>query len=130
VLLVSHDRALLDAVAERTLAIEDRALRSYAGGWADYVRVRDERRAAEAPVSKPKTPRTTPKAEERPPAPPSELERLETEIAEREEAVAELERRLAEDWSNVETLAAHKRARDELQSLLERWEALFESAQT
>src|SRR5205085_7540590 len=35
VLLVSHDRALLDAVAERTLAIEDRALNSYAGGWAD-----------------------------------------------------------------------------------------------
>src|SRR5207247_5889019 len=42
VLLVSHDRALLDAVAERTLAIEDGALRSYDGGWADYVRRRAE----------------------------------------------------------------------------------------
>jgi ATP-binding cassette, subfamily F, member 3 len=130
VLLVSHDRALLDAVAERTLAIEDRALSSFDGGWADYVRVRDERRAAEAPVPKAKTPRPAPKAEQPAPARPSELERLETQIAEREEAVAELERRLAEDWSNVETLAAHKRARDELQSLLNRWEALFESAQT
>jgi ATP-binding cassette, subfamily F, member 3 len=130
VLLVSHDRALLDAVAERTLAIEDRALSSFDGGWADYVRVRDERRAAEAPVPKTKTQRPAPKAEKPAPARPSELERLETQIAEREEAVGELERRLAEDWSNVETLAAHKRARDELQSLLERWEALFESAQT
>src|SRR6266536_5943256 len=46
ILLVSHDRALLDAVAERTLAIDDGALRSYDGGWADYVRVRDERLAA------------------------------------------------------------------------------------
>jgi ATP-binding cassette subfamily F protein 3 len=43
VLLVSHDRALLDAVGTRTVAVEDRALRSYAGGWADYVRARDER---------------------------------------------------------------------------------------
>jgi ATP-binding cassette, subfamily F, member 3 len=45
-LLVSHDRALLDAVGTRTLALEDGALHSYEGGWADYVRVRDERRAA------------------------------------------------------------------------------------
>jgi ATP-binding cassette subfamily F protein 3 len=127
VLLVSHDRALLDAVAERTIAIEDRALNSYDGGWADYVRVRDERRAAEAPAAEPKTQRirAKPAAKASPPR-PSELERLETEIAEREAAVAELERRLAEDWSNVETLAAHKRARDELQSLLERWETLFD----
>ncbi len=46
VLLVSHDRALLDAVGTRTVAIEDGALRSYEGGWPEYVRVREERRAA------------------------------------------------------------------------------------
>src|SRR2546428_4438033 len=45
VLLVSHDRALLDAVADRTLAIEDGTIRSYEGGWADYVRRRDEQAA-------------------------------------------------------------------------------------
>jgi ATP-binding cassette subfamily F protein 3 len=45
VLLVSHDRALLDAVGARTVAIEDGRLRSYPGGWAEYLRVRDERRA-------------------------------------------------------------------------------------
>ena len=43
VLLVSHDRALLDAVAERTVAIEDHALHSYEGGWADLVQSREER---------------------------------------------------------------------------------------
>jgi ATP-binding cassette subfamily F protein 3 len=48
VLLVSHDRALLDAVGTRTVAVEDGSLRSYEGGWADYVRERDERKAAEA----------------------------------------------------------------------------------
>jgi ATP-binding cassette subfamily F protein 3 len=43
VLLVSHDRALLDAVGTRTVAIEDGTLRSYAGGWAEYLRAREER---------------------------------------------------------------------------------------
>ncbi len=41
-LLVSHDRALLDAVGTRTIAVEDRSLHSYVGGWPEYVRVRDE----------------------------------------------------------------------------------------
>src|SRR3954451_5012868 len=50
VLLVSHDRALLDAVGTRTIAIEDRQLESYLGGWADYVRDREERKAAAAPA--------------------------------------------------------------------------------
>ncbi len=44
VILVSHDRALLDAVGTRTIALEDGRLRSYEGGWAEYVRVRQERR--------------------------------------------------------------------------------------
>ncbi len=49
ILLVSHDRALLDAVGSRTIAVEDRTLHSYTGGWPEYVRVRDERRAGGAP---------------------------------------------------------------------------------
>ena len=42
VLLVSHDRALLDAVAERTLAIEEWRVNSYDGGWAEYAQRRAE----------------------------------------------------------------------------------------
>ena len=55
-LLVSHDRALLDAVGTRTVAFEDGRLRSYEGGWAEYARVREERReaAAEAKRERPK----------------------------------------------------------------------------
>ncbi len=53
-LLVSHDRALLDAVGSRTVAVEDGSLRTYVGGWAEYVRLRDERRAVRAtPASAP-----------------------------------------------------------------------------
>ncbi len=44
-LLVSHDRALLDAVGTRTIAVEERGLKSYEGGWAEYVRAREERKA-------------------------------------------------------------------------------------
>jgi ATP-binding cassette subfamily F protein 3 len=37
VLIVSHDRAVLDAVATRLLAVEGKKIASYPGGWADYV---------------------------------------------------------------------------------------------
>jgi ATP-binding cassette, subfamily F, member 3 len=126
VLLVSHDRALLDAVAHRLLAIEDRSLRSFDGGWAEYARHREEP-PSEAQPSEPR-PRKEKPRRERPPR-PSQLEQLEGRIAQQEEAVARLERQLAEDWSDVETLAAHRRAREELQGLISRWERLFEEAQ-
>ncbi len=129
VLLVSHDRALLDAVAQRTLAIEDKQLNSYDGGWADYVREREARAAAAPPEVTPKPAKPPKQRAPRKPA-PSELERIEAQIAQRESIVADLERRLAEDWNDVETLAAHRQARDELQALLQRWESAFERAQT
>ena len=132
VLLVSHDRALLDAIAERTLAIEDGELRAYDGGWAELLRIREEReaRAKPEPPVEPSTPAPRPQAAKQKPRRRSALELIEAEIAVREAEVAELEKKLAEDWTNVDVLAAHRRARDELQALLERWEALFEQAQT
>ena len=135
VLLVSHDRALLDAIAERTLAIEDGALHAYDGGWAEMLRRREEcaaRRAAPEPAApaSPRPAKQRPKAVPKARAPrPSELERVEVEIAAREAEVAELEAKLAGDWSNVDVLAAHKRSRDALQALLARWEDLFGKAQ-
>ena len=127
--LVEDDRAVIDAVAERTLAIEDRTINGYDGGWAEYVRRREE-------LADPPPPREAKPKKERPrPAPaqakprPTELEQLEAAIARREESLAELERKLAEDWANVETLQAHRRARDELDSMLGRWEELFEKSQ-
>jgi ATP-binding cassette, subfamily F, member 3 len=130
-LLVSHDRALLDAVAERTLAIENTELHSYDGGWAEYIRQREARAARELAHTEPQPkPAKKPKAVATKPKGPSELERIEAAIAQSETEVAELERRLAEDWNDVEVLAAHRSARDELQSLLHRWEQLFDRART
>ena len=129
-LLVSHDRALLDATAERTLAIEELELHSYDGGWAEMLRYREERAARAAAAAAPPEPKPERKAKPAKPKPkrPSELERLEAEIAAREADVKELEAKLAQDWSNVETLAAHKQSRDALTKLLERWEALFDES--
>src|SRR3954447_10807106 len=63
-LLISHDRALLDAVGTRTVSVEDRTLHSYVGGWAEYLRVREERTEAERTAKRAKPAKAAP-----PPAP-------------------------------------------------------------
>ena len=127
ILLVSHDRALLDAVAERTVAVEEHTLHSYDGGWADLVQAREEKSAPPVAVlaapKEPKAPRATPKKKG-----PTELEQVERRITTLEQHVAQLEAKLAEDWTNMDTLTEYRTSRDELQELLARWEALFESA--
>ncbi len=125
VLLVSHDRAILDAVPDRIVAVEDLALRSYDGGWADLVRVRDSA-PSPAPAREPRQKTAKPK-----PAPrgPTELDRVETRIGEQEARVGELEARLAASWTDMDLLASYTTAREELDGLLERWEVLFAEAQ-
>jgi ATP-binding cassette subfamily F protein 3 len=127
VLLVSHDRALLDAVPDRIVAVEDGVLRSYDGGWADMERERSAGEPAVEPDpgvekrAKPSRPRPAKRA-------PSELERLEADIEAAESRVAELERTLSDDWTNMDVLTAHRTARDDLKALLARWEVLFSDA--
>ena len=125
VLLVSHDRALLDAVASRLLAIEERRIASYPGGWAEYAR-------SQAAEAEPPPPPPRPKQEKprRPPKPaPSPLELVEREVEQAERHVADLEQQLAADWSDVSLVDAHRAARNDLDRLLSRWEALFADAQ-
>jgi ATP-binding cassette subfamily F protein 3 len=124
VLIVSHDRALLDAVPDRIVAVEEGTLRSYEGGWADLQLAQSA--APKEPESR--KPPSTPVAVQRPRPErkaPSELELLEARIAESEARVDELERKLSEDWANMDVLAAHRAARDELVELLGRWEVVF-----
>ena len=117
-LLVSHDRALLDAVAERTLAIEDGELHAYDGGWAEMLRRREQRyrRAAVAPrqekAEKPKPeqaakPKPAPKPRRSGPGSWSGSRRRSPRRRRRSRSSRT---KLAEDWSDVDTLAAHKRA--------------------
>ena len=114
-------------MAERTVAVEEHTLHSYEGGWADLVQAREERTAPPPVVERvpkePKVPRATAKKKG-----PTEIEQVERRIATLEQHVAQLEAKLAEDWTNMDTLTEYRTSRDELQELLVRWEALFETA--
>ena len=129
-ILVSHDRALLDAVGTRTVAFEDRSLRSYVGGWAEYVRAREERaaRSTPAPVRRRRQPSDRPR-----PAKPKALrldsERLEWEIEKAEAALRAVEDELSDPaaWSgpqaSARSAARHEDARRAVELLYEQWEA-------
>ena len=80
-------------------------------------------------VAQPKLPKAKPSRPRPRPERPTELQRLESKIERHETLVSDLERRLAEDWADADTLDAHRRARDELQALIAEWEVLFERAQ-
>ena len=79
-----------------------------------------EREAAPPPEARPRS--RSPQAESpratRPRRDP--LADLERRVEEQETVVASLEAKLAEDWSNVDTIAAHRRARETLTALLAR----------
>ncbi|MEO8289971.1 MAG: ribosomal protection-like ABC-F family protein [Gaiellaceae bacterium] len=127
ILLVSHDRALLDAIAHRTAAVEDETVRVYDGGWADYLRAREERAAPPPEPKQRKAPKPRPEPKRQSAQP---LELLEREIEEKEAHLARIEAKLAEDWADADAVAAHRTAREELQSLIARWERLLDSAET
>jgi len=125
VLLVSHDRALLDAVASRLLAVVHREVRSYPGGWADYVRAQEEDTAPAPPPPKPKRERPAKPAKPQ----PTQLELVERDVERAEARLAELERKLADDWGDAALVDEHRAARSELDGLLSRWEALFAASE-
>ncbi len=131
-LLVSHDRALLDAIGTRTVAIEDGTLHSYVGGWPEYLRVREER--AKAPVVKRprrggsarRNTKRNPPARKQGPADGAGLER---QIETAEAALRTIEDELADpaSWSTPEasarSTARHEEAKRAVAELYERWEA-------
>ncbi|MEA2666141.1 MAG: ATP-binding cassette, subfamily er 3, partial [Candidatus Eremiobacteraeota bacterium] len=135
-ILVSHDRALLDAVGSRTVSIEDGALRNYEGGWADFVRERDERRAAEAAaagkkVAKDPRPKKSKPMKSANGGPSKNAKRamkdLEKDIEKAERALARLEEELADPaaWEGGERAAdsakRHEEAKRRVDELVERW---------
>ena len=130
-LLISHDRALLDAVGTRTVAVEDQTLHSYVGGWPEYLRVREERKESERTAKRSKPPK------ERAPKPdvPSKNQQrrageLEKAIEAAEAELQALEAELADPsaWNDPRTAARSTRRHDEakqaLQALYEEWEAV------
>jgi ATP-binding cassette subfamily F protein 3 len=147
VLLVSHDRALLDAVGSRTVAFEDGRLRSYDGGWAEYARVREERRdAAAAAGAAAKQERRAARRERRTDGGPSgngaarqertgpskneqrRIAELEREVERAETDLKRLEDELADPsmWSSPSrterNTARHEKAKRAVEQAYARWE--------
>ena len=143
VVMVSHDRALIDVVATHTLSLEEGTAVMRNGGWSDLLRLRAEADAAPAPTPPPA--RSEPRARRRPsearPAAPErkpaggrrEVRRLEGEIARVEGAIAEVEAVLADpatlaDRDLVATRGEeHRGLQEELAWLLREWERAAEA---
>jgi ATP-binding cassette subfamily F protein 3 len=148
ILLVSHDRALLDAVGNRTIAVEGRALQSYLGGWPEYARVRDERRAGLAPdpQSRPSPSADEDRAAHEPPAKKqrkprakgpsknrlSEQEKATLAVEEAEASMRALEEELADpaawatQYESAKSEARHTAARRAVEDAYARLEALID----
>jgi ATP-binding cassette subfamily F protein 3 len=135
VVLVTHDRALIDAVATRTWAIEDGGVREVLGGYTDLLRARDrERRDLEREAQRVAgAARSARSGGAEPPAKASgsrEVRRLEEEIAATEAQLKLARNRLLdpETFADVEGGAEagreHDRLTGALAELYERWEAL------
>jgi ATP-binding cassette subfamily F protein 3 len=135
VALVSHDRALLEAVGTRTIVCEDGKLRSHQSGWAAYQRERDEREAqagagAAMQSTKPAPPsasgrnadRAAKKAARKAGRLAERVERAEAELRELEEELAD-----PAAWSSPgraeRAEARHAEAKRALAELYAEWEA-------
>jgi ATP-binding cassette subfamily F protein 3 len=147
-LLVSHDRALLDAIGTRTVALEDHELHSYVGGWPEYLRVRAERAktpapkapaAAKAAANTPAKPAAkpavtaggTPKKRNPPKPKRSNGQRgLEAQIEAAEAALRAVEDELSDpaSWAtpqaSARSSARHEDAKRAVAELYSRWEAV------
>ncbi len=136
VLLVSHDRALLEAVGSRTLVCEGGRLENHPTGWAEYQLRRDERESEATAAAKPsssggkkysatkpaqKAARKAAKLEQR-------IERAEAELRSLEDELAD-----PEAWSSpgrVERATKrHAEAKTAVEALYKEWELAQQEAE-
>jgi ATP-binding cassette subfamily F protein 3 len=132
VVLVSHDRALLEAVGTRTVVCEDGELRSHPTGWAVYRREREEGEAAAAAAAQAAKPARA-SSKGRPDLEAKRAARKAGRLAERieraEAELRELEDELADPqaWSSPGRAERagerHAAAKQALAELYEEWEA-------
>jgi ATP-binding cassette subfamily F protein 3 len=144
VVLISHDRALLEAVGSRTIVLEDGKLTSHPSGWAEYQRRRDEREAegdaaANKAAKKAKgsngaaAKRRDDKAAEKA---VRKAARLEQRIEKAEADLKAVEEELADPaaWANParteQATAKHEAAKSAVEDLVAQWEAAQGAAET
>ena len=130
VLLVSHDRALLEAVGGRTLVCESGRLESHQSGWAAYQLRRDEEAAEESSATKPRSGGGKKYSATKPAQKAArKAAKLEQRIERAEAKLRGLEDELADPaaWSSpgrVERATKrHDEARAEVEELYAEWEA-------
>ncbi len=145
VLMVSHDRALIDAVATHTLALEDHDLTMRPGDYNDYVLALGDAatqapppppavRAKRAPKVKATVEAKVATKREAPQRVRRKLTELERRISELEIEKLRLESELADPAviADYELLGAvggkHRAAQEELAWLYREWESVAESA--
>jgi len=126
ILLVSHDRALIDAVADETLSIEGGTLVRRDGDYEDFLAatdggVREKTVKKAAPAAKPaRRPKATPEMRR--------AKELAAEVSAKEDAIAQLEAELADASVRADhqlfaqTAKAHSQRQEELRLLMRDWE--------
>ena len=143
VLMVSHDRALIDAIATHTLSLENGGATLRFGGYADFLQARAEEQDSAATASPPPA-RSEPRGRERKggtaprerrPARSGgkrEVRRLEGEITRLEARISEVEVALADPVTLADREAVatrgeeHRGLQEELAWLLRQWESAAE----
>jgi len=138
--LVSHDRAFLDNVVTQVIAFEgDGQLMEYVGGYEDWVRVKKQQTAQQAPISAAVPAKPSPQTEAVKPKPATklsfkearELDQIPQQIASLEQEQEELAATLGAGnlYRDNPTHAKQLQERtviieDELLQLMARWEEL------
>jgi ATP-binding cassette, subfamily F, member 3 len=136
VLLVSHDRALLEAVGSRTLVAEDGRLESHPSGWAEYQLRRDERATQAAAAAKPAPAKRPKKAAKPSQKAARRAARLEEKIAAAEEWLRGIEEELADPaaWASPgrseRATERHAEAKAAVEELYAEWELAQRQAET
>ncbi|HEV7562888.1 MAG TPA: ABC-F family ATP-binding cassette domain-containing protein [Solirubrobacterales bacterium] len=136
VILVSHDRALLEAVGSRTLVCEEGRLESHPSGWAEYQRRRDERASTAAAAARPAPVDGSRKYSSAKPAQKAarKAAKLEQRIERAEAELREIEDELADPaaWSSPGRAERagerHEKAKQEIEELYADWETAQEAA--
>ena len=140
VLLVSHDRYLVDALADEVWALRAGQLFIYKGGYQGYLRQREIEKVEAAGQRREETPADSGQERERMKeerrqrkavaARAAQATDLETQIHAREAALAEVEQRLAAashaaDVERITALAAeHQAVQAEIETLMAAWAEL------
>ncbi|HSD83238.1 MAG TPA: ATP-binding cassette domain-containing protein, partial [Anaerolineae bacterium] len=128
-LLVTHDRYLVDALATHVWAIEENRIVAYEGNYSEFIAQREEVKARADSAAKAAQSAAKEKGKTKP-APDQHEKQRQKRLAELEAAIAERETRLGELTRQIETARPDKvaalgneyaRVEREMQALVDEW---------